>query len=315
VVYELFYTALPPGAFTPADVVALYLHRGAFETVLSDEDEEQDPDRWCSHTAWGQELWLILAQWIWNLRLELGHALHPTPMRMTEFATASAGEAAETAPAPVARSYGTASVIYGPPQWARPSYTKGFSGADFSLQPDGTLRCPAGYPLYPQERRREHDGSLRVLYAARIGHCRVCPLRVQCQESAMTLKARRVSAVYWPVSSHFPVSDESSPASGESSPPLAPHPVLWGDWQRRFHRREVVKLLRRQRVDVRLADTVPPAQSPPVRLLSRAERAHWRLSWAERLACNARPKAAPDVSIMLFGIPDAFAISLGLHIA
>jgi hypothetical protein len=26
-VYELFYTALPPGAFTPADVVALYLHR------------------------------------------------------------------------------------------------------------------------------------------------------------------------------------------------------------------------------------------------------------------------------------------------
>ena len=79
-VYELFYTALPPGAFTPADVVALYLHRGAFETVLSDEDKEQEPDRWCSQTAWGQEFWLILAQWTWNLRLELGHALHPTPM-------------------------------------------------------------------------------------------------------------------------------------------------------------------------------------------------------------------------------------------
>ena len=57
VVYELFYTALPPAAFTPADVVALYLHRGAFETVLADEDKEQDPDRWCSHTAWGQEFW------------------------------------------------------------------------------------------------------------------------------------------------------------------------------------------------------------------------------------------------------------------
>jgi hypothetical protein len=42
---ELFYTALPQGAFTPADVVALYLHRGAFETVLSDKDQEQDPDR------------------------------------------------------------------------------------------------------------------------------------------------------------------------------------------------------------------------------------------------------------------------------
>jgi len=87
-VYELFYTALPPDAFTPADVVALYLHRGACETVLSDEDKEQDVDRWCSHTAWGQEFWLIVAQWIWNLRLELGHVFHPTPMRTTEFAPA-----------------------------------------------------------------------------------------------------------------------------------------------------------------------------------------------------------------------------------
>ncbi len=40
VVYELFFTALPAPAFTAADVVALYLHRGAFETVLADEDQE-----------------------------------------------------------------------------------------------------------------------------------------------------------------------------------------------------------------------------------------------------------------------------------
>jgi len=103
VVYELFFTALPVDAFTPADVVARYLHRGAFETVLSDEDQEQDPDRWCSHTAWGQEFWLILAQWIWNLRLALGHALHPTPLRTTEFAPAQVGESAQVLPDPVSR--------------------------------------------------------------------------------------------------------------------------------------------------------------------------------------------------------------------
>ena len=106
-VYELFYTALPKEAFTPADIVALYLHRGAFETVLADEDQEQDPDRWCSHTAWGQEFWLILAQWIWNLRLELGHALHPTPMRTTEFAPAQASGPAEAAPDPVSQPAST----------------------------------------------------------------------------------------------------------------------------------------------------------------------------------------------------------------
>jgi hypothetical protein len=51
VVYELFFTNLPQHAFTACDVVELYLHRGAFEPILSDEDIEQDPDRWCSHSA------------------------------------------------------------------------------------------------------------------------------------------------------------------------------------------------------------------------------------------------------------------------
>jgi hypothetical protein len=313
-VYELFYTALPQGAFTPADVVGLYLHRGAFECVLSDEDQEQDADRWCSHTTWGQEFWQILSQWVWNLRLELGHALHPTPMRTTEFAPAQGGESkpfVESAPV----SKPTPPMAYGPPKFARPSFTGGFPGAAFLPQPDGTLRCPADHPLYPQERRPERDGSLRVLYAARIGHCRSCRLREQCQESATTIKARRVSVVYWPVSSHSSIASESTPASGEPSPPAVPHPVLWGDWQRRSHRRELVKLLRHQRVDVRVAEMPSPAQSPPARPLSRAERAHWRLSWAQRLARNAASPVSSSVSITLFGIPHAFAESIGLKLA
>lgn len=90
VVYELFFTCLPPSAFTPADVLDLYLHRGGFETVLSDEDKEQNFDRWCSYTACGQEFWQIIAQWMWNLRLELGHHLSPIAMSTTEFAKAEA---------------------------------------------------------------------------------------------------------------------------------------------------------------------------------------------------------------------------------
>ncbi len=39
-VYELFFTRLPQDAFTVADVLALYLHRGAFEPILADEDQE-----------------------------------------------------------------------------------------------------------------------------------------------------------------------------------------------------------------------------------------------------------------------------------
>jgi hypothetical protein len=301
-VYELFYTALPQGAFTPADVVALYLHRGAFETVLADEDEEQDSDRWCSHTAWGQEFWLILAQWLWNLRLSLGHALHPTPMRTTEF------EQACTEPVAKPESAAKADVSYQPPVWAV-SRMGCIAGERFTPQADGTVQCPAGFPLYPQERRSERDGSVRVVYAARIGHCRPCPTREECQGyGTATKKPRRVSAVLWPLDATEEII---------SLPPSLPasHPILWGDWQRCFHRREVVKLLCHQHIDVELAETAPPAQSAPIRLISCAERAHYHLSWAERLARNARPKTAPEVSIKLFGIPDAFATSLGLRIA
>jgi len=37
-----------------SDVLDLYLHRGSFETQLSDEDDEQESDRWYSHTPCGK---------------------------------------------------------------------------------------------------------------------------------------------------------------------------------------------------------------------------------------------------------------------
>src|SRR5581483_6271976 len=41
------------------------------------------------------------------------------------------------------------------PQWAQSSFTHGFPGSAFVPQPDGTLRCPAGHPLFLQERRED----------------------------------------------------------------------------------------------------------------------------------------------------------------
>jgi len=54
----------PRLSFTASDVLNLYLHRGSFETVLADEDVEQNADRWYSHTPCGQEFAQILAQWM-----------------------------------------------------------------------------------------------------------------------------------------------------------------------------------------------------------------------------------------------------------
>ena len=290
-VYELFFTRLPQQAFTACDVVELYLHRGAFEPALADEDQEIDPDRWCSHSAWGQEAWCIVSQWVWNLRLEVGHQVEPTPVRTTEFAP-TIPQPREQAAASSAPASG-----YGPPTTATSWKTGRFSGQDFPLQPDGTLRCPAGKPLHPQERRREADGSLRVVYAASMRHCRPCPLREQCQwNGSATAKPRQVSVLLHPLRA-------------------GPVPLLWRDWNRRAHRRACIQLVRYQRLEISLS---PPAAAAAVTvdvILSRAQRAHSRLSWEVRLARNARRPTAGQVTIRLFGVPEGFAILLGLATA
>jgi hypothetical protein len=287
VVYELFFTQLPQDAFTASDVVALYLHRGAFEPVLADEDQEQDPDRWCSHAPAGQEAWQIVSQWVWNLRLELGHLLEPTAMRTTEFAPPVKETTEEQGPVQG----------YGKPSVALPWKAGRFSGQDFALQPDGVLHCPDGKTLRPTEQRREADGSLRVLYSARILDCRGCPLRKQCQwNGEATTKPRRISLLLHPLR-------------------VGPAPLLWRDWSRREHRRACMQLVRHQRIEVSLPP--PPAASPRKAevILSRAQRAHARLSWAERLARNARVPTVGQVTISLFGVPEDFATSLGLATA
>lgn len=311
-VYELFVSTLPSPAFTASDVLDLYLHRGSFETVLADEDIEQDADRWYSHTSCGQEFAQILAQWVWNLRLALGQQLASTELRTTEFAPADEPKPPLTnEPAPVEAP--TPAIIYGPPKFARPSFTHGFPGSAFTPQPDGTLRCPANRPLYPQERRPERDGSLRILYAARIGHCRSCPLRAQCQESSNTLKPRRVSAVLWPLDASR---SDSSPPQGKAPQELPLAPVLWRDWPRCGIRCSWLKVVRSQ--TVRTESSISPDPSPaPMQIpptLTRAKRAHWRLSWEERLARNARPSDAPRLVVTLHGLPATFARSFGFDL-
>jgi hypothetical protein len=312
-VYELFVSTLPSLAFTASDVLDLYLHRGSFETVLADEDVEQNADRWYSHTSCGQEFSQILAQWAWNLRLELGQQLSSTELRTTEFAPALEAEPVAKEE-PALEDPPTSSIIYGPPQWARTSFTHGFPGSAFTPQPDGTLRCPANHPLYPQERRPERDGSLRILYAARIGHCRSCQLRTQCQESSDTIKPRRVSAVLSPIDSSPPACPPSC-SDGPAPRPLAP--VLWRDWPRCRIRRAWLERVRSETITVTESPATPtrsPIAQSSESALTRAQRAHWRLSWVQRLARNARPSNAPSLTITLHGLPATFASSFGFDL-
>ncbi|HEU5378522.1 MAG TPA: hypothetical protein VFV38_24130 [Ktedonobacteraceae bacterium] len=231
----------------------------------------------------------LVSQWVWNLRLELGHQLHPDPVRTTEFAPAVLPPQPHTAP----------SSGYAPPEVGTVWKSGRFSGGDFTIQPDGTLHGPANQELHVQEQRREIDGSLRVVYAASIRSCRPCPKREQCQWNGnATHKPRQVSVLLHPLA-------------------VGSEPLLWHDWSRRVHRHACIHLLRHQRVEVQMesdgSSSAPSVVSPPP--LSRAQRAHAHLSWTQRLARNASSERVPSPTIHLFGIPSVFARSLGLAVA
>ncbi len=84
------------------------------------------------------------------------------------------------------------------------------------------------------------------------------------------------------------------------------------DWSRRVHRRACIQLLRDQCVEIQVGPPTSASLAIESASLSRAERAHSRLSWTERLARNARPETSGRVTIRLFGVPEHVATSLGL---
>ena len=143
--------------------------------------------------------------------------------------------------------------------------------------------------------RQEADGSLRIVYGASIRSCRPCELREQCQwNGSATKKPRQVSVLLHPLV-------------------IGPAPLLWRDWSRREHRRACIQLVRSQRVEIQVQPDFAPAPEPGPVPLSRAARAHFRLSWGMRLARNARSRMEGCVSIKLFGISAAFAAFLDLQ--
>jgi hypothetical protein len=139
-----------------------------------------------------------------------------------------------------------------------------------------------------------------------------------------------VSAVFWPIVPAPSGSAEPPPYLVDTAPPLLepppPHfpppqpalaPVLWGDWERCQIRRSFIRLLRTQTVDltfgsVKLEEREEQKKALPMDVHTKAQRAHYRLSWLQRMARNARLSSAFPLEVTIHGLPVAFAQSIGL---
>jgi hypothetical protein len=271
-VYELFLTTLDADGFLVEDVLDLYHGRGAFESVLAEEDVEEDPDRWCSYSECGQELWQIACQWVWNLRLTLGQRMQGTELREIEWAPAKQSP-------PFFGAVEDVPEEYGPWQWASSlGRAAGRLGAEaFVLQEDGRLRCPAGANLWLSDVRQENAFTQRAVYQAYQSDCQRCGLREQCLASgAKADRARHVSAVRHLL---------PAPAPLERKPVLLAA-IRWVDVAGRALRRTWMTHWRRQYVEILPLPQTRQEMGPPARP-PRALRSHHRWSWQDRLARNA----------------------------
>jgi len=291
-VYELFFTTLDAHGFLAEDILDLYHGRGAFEAVLADEDIEEDPDRWCSYTECGQELWQVACQWVWNLRLSLGQMMQGGEVREIEWAPS-------TAAPPVVVVAENPPEEYGPWQCAAAfGRATGRFGADaFPLQEDGRLRCPAGANLWLSEVRQENAFTQRAVYLAYQTDCQCCALRDQCLASgAKGDRARRDSAVRRLL----------PPPSTVEHKPVILGSIRWMDVAGRSIRRTWMAHWRRQYVEILpLVQTQQEAKPPP--RPPRAVRSHHRWSWQDRLACNAW-FGPPHLCVSVAGVPACLAI-------
>ncbi len=272
-VYEHFVTTLPLEGFLATDVLDLYQGRGAFEGTLADEDQEGDPDRWCSLTPCGQEVWQMIWQWVWNLRLAFsaGWSETPdTPLRQIEWAPPQTGSMQRLAsPDPDGESH------YGPLEWAG-AYGGRLGAEAFALQEDGMLLCPQGKRLWLSETRQVNPFTQRLVFVAKDADCAPCPLRAACLgRTACGNRGRRVSAVRH---------ERIAGIVTHPRPVADPAAIWWNDVSGRELRRSWMAHWRKQTVTLA---ALPASLSPPTRP-PRAARSHRRLSWLERWGRNAR---------------------------
>src|ERR687894_516491 len=103
--------------------------------------------------------------------------------------------------------------------------------------------------------------------------------------------------------------DQAHDGAGSSTDEPRMCEVRWCDVGGRRLRREWVTRLRRQGVTITppVMSRAPMASVAEPRFWTRAERAHRRLKWAQRLVRNALPEGSLRYGVILCGIPARLA--------
>lgn len=318
-IHELFFTSLPADSFTAADVISLYNGRGGFEQTLSEEDREQDCDRWCSWQPEGQSFWQILSQWVWNWRTRVGWQQQDQPaVRQTVWSpaleiTKSSETRTQADPMPQPKKPPEVAPQYGPMvvsnTWALTHHK--LAGDHFTIIDDQAVECPAGHRMTRREFRYNSVGDMQMPFSQKAETCRHCSLRKRCVADGSNLtNGRRISVFRHKLPE--PIADASTSvdrlifkAAARKIP--GTQAILWIDIPATQLRREVYRHLQQHNVIIESMQHTIDDRSQVPQLLTRHQRAHRRLSWEHRLKRNQLKSKTVNWSVQLFGISPGLA--------
>jgi len=111
-----------------------------------------------------------------------------------------------------------------------------------------------------------------------------------------------------PPSSHAQSNSLSEPSLAPPPPPASPFPnlpVMWLDFPTTRLRRDLSHQLQRQRIVIQPGTLDLPPPEPNGVPMTRDQRAHRRLTWAQRWNKNAATQAILHWRVQLFGISSA----------
>lgn len=322
--YELFLTSLPASSFSAADVLSLYNGRGGFEQTLSEEDAEQDCDRWCSWQPEGQSFWQILSQWVWNWRIQAGWQSQSEPqVRQTLWSPAlekSEPEerstypvTAESIPSPSTDDpnlapppkYGAMQAV---PGWGQSRHK--YAGTDFKIIDDEGIECPAGHRMERQQVRYNRVGDMQLVFGIKASICRECPVIQHCHADRSTnTRGRRILVTRLKLPTPPPLAEVPEIIVKQSLFPLTvgTQAIIWTDIPATQFRRQLKCNLERNQIKIEVIADHSKAVAPSKPLLTRHQRAHRRLSWEQRLRRNQLRGNDMNWKVQLFGIPASLA--------
>ncbi|MGG6266274.1 hypothetical protein, partial [Leptolyngbya sp. AN10] len=188
--------------------------------------------------------------------------------------------------------------------WAKSRHK--YAGKDFKILDDESVECPDGHRMYRREIRYTRRGDMQMLFSMNPRICANCPVKQHClSEDSKNTNGRRISVMRTklpPVPTVALEPEITIIAQAPIQTVQGTQALIWTDIPATLLRREIRQHLRRHQTRIEHRESTIQTIESAISCLTRSQRAHRRLAWAERLKRNAARSNTRQISVEIFGV-------------